>query len=446
LIFKKFVWNFDVNREKNIKSATQSIDIDLKIQSIDFLIEDNSIDNDCIDFLVNGLKSSDRGVRDVCCRALLTLDDKDKDLACKMISDLIISNEITIRNLAGEILIKMGDFSTPHLIPFLINNEPDIRKYACDILGIVSGENALIPISQLLTDNDTNCINSAIEAIGNIFDKFDDTKFSNENIVHKLFDIFNTGNEDVKPNIIDTLGKIGSNESETFLLNIVRNNDDMFLKTTAIDSLAYTCNDIGICKMLMDEIDSYPKEIQSTLIKTIYAICFRTDNMIELPFNKRHIAHNALFDSDPEIRASAIVALGEIYFNSDVDGLLNEFSLGTNDIQIHILNHLFSESAGEVVGSFITKYLNELINSDSLSSEIELLSCMAEIWDNSDENNQCIFMEKMLLFSMKNLRGRDLELLEFLNKLDKSIFDHVIEEIINVNGDFKEYFSNFQNN
>jgi HEAT repeat protein len=429
-----------MNREHNIKLAMQSNDNDLKIQSLNLLIENNSIDSDCIDFLVDGLKNPNRGVRDVSCRAILSLSDKDKDFACGFISELIEQSDIAIRNLAGEILIKMGDFSSSHLIPYLQNDDTDVRKYACDILGIVADNEALNPISVLLDDKDTNCINSAIEAIGNIFNRLRDSIILDPVILKKIFEIFDGGNEDLKPNIIDALGKIGGIESESFLLNIVRNNQDLFLKTAAIDSLAFTCNDLSICNMLMDEIDSYPEEIQSTLLKTIYAICYRTESMVKLPLKNRHIAYKALHDSDPDTRAAAIIAMGDTYIIEDVEALLHEFNNENYDIQVHILNNIFANSTGKVVDGFVTAYLNNLLTSDSFASEIELLSYIAQIWDSSDENNKNVFMERVLLFGFENLRGRDFEMLEFLNKLDKSIFNNKVIEIIEKNEDFKDYF------
>ena len=111
--------------------------------------------------------------------------------------------------------------------------------------------NNLTNIYPLLNDVDINVRNSAIEAIGNIVLNGSTDVFLVGEALEKLIHSYNK-DADSQVNIIDAIGKFGSSEAEDFLIDIIHNTDDEFLK---IDCLNHLVIDREAC------INNIPKNL-----------------------------------------------------------------------------------------------------------------------------------------------------------------------------------------
>ena len=165
------------------------------------IVSVETFSKDSLTALANGLHDPDIGVRDICFLGLLNVPDEIKPDSAKSVAELISSDDIEVRNLAGDLLIQLGRYSAKALVPFLENDDTAIFKYACDILGIIDATDIIDNIYPLLRNYDANVRASAVEALGNL----GDTK-----ALKHLFGIYDI-DESIQPNVIESIGKIGQN-------------------------------------------------------------------------------------------------------------------------------------------------------------------------------------------------------------------------------------------
>jgi hypothetical protein len=382
-------------------------------------------DEDVIEAFAYALKEEDMGVKDICSRALIELPYEYKDLASRYVSPYILDNNIELRNLSGDILIKLGQSSIGYMINYLDNPDYVIRQFACDVIGKISNPSALDSIYRLLHDENPNVVNSAIEAIGNIGDvsSFD-----------VLVSLYGT-NDDLKPGIIEAIGKIGSNESENFLLECLKTEDDTFLKTAAIDSLAFCANNIEICDDLMNELYYTPPELQPILLKTIYAIASRNEAEIELPGDLRHVAHNALFDDEKDIVGAGLVALGYYYIPGDIPSLINIMMKDYQDMQMHILTVLMAYSDLPAIRIFFENYFEKTEFDENLP---EFLSNIEIVWKNIPSGKSDEIIKLLMDICFDSSKSNKQVLTEVLCRLNREVVANKLSYLLGVGSDYSE--------
>ncbi len=338
--------NIIMDTQRNIKDLMYHHDANLRRQAAENLFAAAQFNRDVLEAFVHGVLDPDSGVKDICSRALSKAQAEDAYKAAMFIAPFIAHKDIEIRNLTGDILHRIGEPALDPLIPFLEEDDPFIRQFACDIIGHIGNAKAEEPLAKLIDDPDLNVKASAIEAIGNLrFHK----------MTEQIISIFKK-EEDLNPIIIDTLGKIGGEKAEAFLSDIIRHEEDFFLKTAAIDAFALCGSNYDICIELIDQLDNTPEELQTILLKTIFAVAFRNEYDIELPHNLRYVTHKALMDDDPDIRVAGLVALSLPYIEDDIEGLINEVMQYNTDTQQMILYNLMVNSTSKTIRPFFEKF------------------------------------------------------------------------------------------
>jgi HEAT repeat protein len=337
------------------------------------------------------------------------------DYAAKTIVNLITHKDIEIRNLAADILRRIGEQSVGALRPFLKNSDRFIREFSCSIIASVGNKGVLDDLTPMLADDNENVRIAAVEALGNI---------GEESSLEGLFNVYPL-NDDTKPAILEAVGKIGGRTAQTFLINILKTEEDPFIKAASIDSLALSGDDLSICDYLIEKLPDTPSEMQATLLKTIMAIASRQERSVELDDSLRHIAQNAMLDDDDDIRSAGLFALGSYFYESDIPGLIYEVFQNNTDKQIHIWYILLSSSSESTVELFFAKYFQELYSRDC---GIDSLENLKEIWSEADEKNaKCAIgsaIDSILLHSPANYR----DIIELFMNLSS---DKTIEEIKN---------------
>ncbi len=373
-----------------------------------------------INAFAHALKDQDRGVRDICSRALMNVCPEMAHVAAEAISELITIGNIEIRNLAGDILLKLGQYAVNSLLPYLADSDMDVRKYACDIIGLSAGEEEVEYIIPLLSDEDQNCVASAIEALGNI---------GSTESVSSIIELYQKS-EDFRPNIIDALGKIGGEEAQSFLISIIRSDQESFTKFAAIDALAYSGDDISLCFELMSELENINRELQPIILKTIFAISFRLEQEIELPLEFRYIAHNALMDEDGEIRGAGLAALGESFRMEDISSLLHEVSHNDPDTQQHIIGVLAVNCTQDVITSFFNAYFS---GDTPDGSEVEFVGLLSEFWHDLPSENLDILVNSILNAALAYPKGSTSAVIELIRKFDSERLDGMLSSILQGN-------------
>lgn len=367
------------------------------------LVEDFGAEE--IEALAAGLLDSDKGINDICFRALASVGSDLQALAAGYLAPFMEHRNIEKRNLAGDLLMGYGPDAVKPLLPYLREGDMDVRKFACDIIGNIGTADHLQFLYELANDDDINVVSSSFEAMGNI---------RSDVALSHLFNHYEK-NEDLKPVIIDAIGKIGGERAQRFLIDKMIDEEDIFLKIACIDALALGGEDVSICDNLMAELPNASEEIQVIILKTIFAVAFRLEHKITLPGELRYVAHKALFDDDEDIRGAGLLALGQFYIEDDVPPLVSMLSQSDNDTRQMILYNLLANSDENVNRSFFEFYSNKALPD---GSGWEFLGLLPILWDYGEETNKRITIYTLVNLILDNPGINSIETIDFLIKLD----------------------------
>ena len=149
-----------------IIETLKSTDPAVRREAVESLMNQR-VDEEILQLLCSMLMDPDKGVRDSSSYTLIFNGDP---LIPKYVVPFISSNDISIRNLAGEVLLKIGENSIDELINYMeyTNNDDDI-KFVIDILGLIGNDRPVSKIISILEKNvNENVILACLEAIGNM--------------------------------------------------------------------------------------------------------------------------------------------------------------------------------------------------------------------------------------------------------------------------------------
>ncbi len=381
----------DINK---IKKDLKSDDPSVKRFAAEEIISNNFYDDEIIGIFVNGLTDSDKGFRDIAYQGISNVAPEYSSKAAGLVAELITKRDIEVRNLAGEILMNAGEPARDALLEYVNNEDQDVRKFAIDILGIISSDKEVLDtIMARLDDTDSNVVLSVIEAAGNIVEKNPD--LCSESLMSVCRNKYENDYE-AKAFIIECAGKINRPEASDFMINILETEEDEFLQIACIDSLANNAEDEYIIKKLTERIYHINDSLKPVILKTIIAIAQRIGYEFILPDEIRHIAHNALLDDDEDIRAAGLLALGNLYYKNDIKYLFNEIRYFNPQISEHILYILLNNSENHVIDEFISIYSDELAEEKENDSESELFAFIHKAWLDSTEERKYYFLTKLL--------------------------------------------------
>jgi len=108
----------------------------------------------------------DKGVKNAAANFLTQCNDSRIPV---QIATYISSKEIETRNLAGEILLRIGINAVQALVDYIAIGDDDDKKFAVDILGLIGSSESTPAILELMRTNENeNVLLACIEALGNI--------------------------------------------------------------------------------------------------------------------------------------------------------------------------------------------------------------------------------------------------------------------------------------
>lgn len=121
--------------------------------------------------LIRALGDPVVAVREAAAEALVLIGGRE---ACRRAAALMASEDAALRNLALEILERLGPEAVDELLQGCLSPSSDIRKFAIDVLGKI-GEASEIKVTGLLVamldDVNVNVAGAAAEAIGRVGDQ-----------------------------------------------------------------------------------------------------------------------------------------------------------------------------------------------------------------------------------------------------------------------------------
>jgi HEAT repeat protein len=243
------------------------------------------------------LEDEDKGVRNVVSMALTV--NGNPTIPANVV-DLVSSKDISVRNLAGEVLLKIGEGAVDALIGYIPKGDHDDKKFVVDILGLIQDPKAGDPILDLLkvTDDD-NIVLACVEALGNI---------KNEKCLDYIAKVYEQ-NELFKPTVIEAMGKIGSKKALEFMQIIYKNEDDL-TKFSIIESFGLI-GDESIFFFLLSELNEIEGPLVYPLLASIYSLKEKYD--FDIPFDERmkNIILNTLTEADPQYQKTAALLVSE---------------------------------------------------------------------------------------------------------------------------------------
>ncbi len=192
--------------------------------------------------VANLFSDADKGVRDT---ASLLFSLKPHEDIPPHIVRFCFSDDISIRNMAGEVLLKIGENSIPALMEQLGKGNADDEKFIIDILGWIGNPKPTSKIIEVLkTNDDENVILACAEALGNIK--------AEEAVSHLLNLVENDTDEIWTPTVMEALGKIGNKETIDHFMKVY-NEQDILTKYTIVESLGRV-GDIESLQFLLDQL------------------------------------------------------------------------------------------------------------------------------------------------------------------------------------------------
>lgn len=336
--------------KKGLKSGENQ-----KINDALYFILDNPLyDNELVEVVASLITSDDRGIRNLAIDCLLNIPDEFKAEASKYIVPFVESDNIEFRNIAADILVRYNDFCYDFLKKYLQHTNADVRQFSLDIWGNIGSRKDWEIVVKLLDDPSKNVVISAIIALGNI--KLDE-------VVEILIEKYSLDDE-YKPFVLNSLGKIGSPKATNFLKNVIRRESDPLLQIAAIEAFSSVDSDANFVNELLAKLPTIPKQMQPYYLKSICNVAKKTCQNRKIPQELRTIALEALKEDDLEIRKSALMALGKIYETFDVDYLIIEaFRLEPETIEL-IVSNIMQNSPDNVLADFIEKIVFMKDNAD----------------------------------------------------------------------------------
>ena len=300
------------------------------------------------------LSDPDSGVRDAVAQALiLNENSKVADYVVKYIS----SKEISVRNLAGEILLKRGVSSLDAMIACLPDGNDDDDKFLIDVMGLIGDQKPAEDILDILkkTTND-NVVLACIEALGNIqYDK------ATKDII-SMYD----QNENYTPTIIEALGKIGSEDALNFMLEKYHEVDEL-TKFSMIESMGL----IGTPQaffLLLSEIRNLKGAMTWAAIESLRALKEKYE--LDIPFDES--MKNAILSTlmDGELRhKKAAASLLTVFEDKDIIGASLKVLGEDQEIDENIKQRFFENP--KFLYPSITEYLSH--EPKNLKTIIELV-------------------------------------------------------------------------
>jgi HEAT repeat protein len=378
-----------------------------KVQLLESLY-DVKLSEDEVNSLCDLITDTDKGVRNSV--AYLLVNNANEKVSHKIVP-YVSSSDISIRNLAGEILLKIGSKAVDAMLEYIDAGDDDAKKFVVDILGLVKDSRANAKITKLLNSNDNeNVILACIEALGNLK--------AEKSLYHIM--AFYEVNELYKPTVIETLGKIGSPAALGFILSKYEEESEDLIKFSIIESMGLI-GDEETFFFLLAELNENKGPLVWPIIKSIYNL--KEKFGFDIPFDERmkKIILQTIVDASIEYKKIATNLL--LIFNDKETLTVYLRILGDDEEIDQIVSPKFWENPGLVV-EIISEMLNHKPN--NIKPLLELLKDVIQLDGEEKYNSVPSIPLRYLTDALsKYLSDHDEEVrmlsLELLFILDKNV-------------------------
>jgi len=257
-------WMNDETR-RNIATLITDEDSDARRHAAEDLASERGLA--AIAALAAAIQDANKGVRDTACRSLLAIGGPE---AARAVVEYVASREIVTRNLATDLLVRIGEPGVPALLPYLHDTDHDVRKAVVDVLGLIGPSVPVAPVRALLADADTNVVVSAVEALGNM---------RNPDAVPPLEETYERCDY-ARPEVAEALGKIADPRSAVFVggrlaLALAHPGGDPMALLGLIEA-AGAVGDPGMLALIVERYPAVPPGLRPAALHAIVRIAGRT--------------------------------------------------------------------------------------------------------------------------------------------------------------------------
>jgi HEAT repeat protein len=379
-----------------------------------FAIEDlmfEDLNDQDLKIISSKIEDTDRGVRNAASTLLMS---KDNCAVPGFITPFVASEEISVRNLAGEILIQYGSKSVSSLLNFLPQGNDDDKKFVIDVLGLIGDQKAGPDIlTQIDNTTNDNILLACQEALGNL--KYEPS-------VPKLLEQYSK-NELYKPTIIEALGKIGSKTALDFMFTVYSEEDEL-TKFSLIESFGLI-GDERTFFFLLSQLNTCTGPIVWPIISAIYSLKIKYS--FDIPFDEtmKNALLQTVLDSDDVYKEAAIRLISAFNDKDLILACLKIF--GTNSELDVLMKQKFIENP-RVILSNISSYLKS--SARNLNYLLQLLQELIEFEEGDVQS----------LLSMLEIRNLNDALADGIENPDEEVRRTAFEILYFINEDMAMLF------
>ena len=251
------------------------------------------LSDDILRLVCGFIGNPDKGVKNAASMLLMTSNNANVP---KCIVKYISSDEISTRNLAGEVLIRLGGLSVEAILAYLNEGRSDDdQKFLIDVLGLIGDPRAGEDILNILrVSENSNVILACVEALGHL-------KYNPG--MQELVSVYDR-DEFYKPTVIEAMGQIGSKDALDFMVLTYEKEDDL-TKFSIIESLGLI-GDEGTFFFLISELNNISGPLMFPVISSIYQL--KEKFSFDIPFDERmkQAILKTILEADPEYKKAAV--------------------------------------------------------------------------------------------------------------------------------------------
>ena len=265
---------------------------------------DSSVKRDAIEFLtgirderviyplIKALQDEDQGVQQAAIDALIAYKD---EVTVYNVLPLLFNDRVAVRNMAQEILEKIGETGIDLLGEHIKVKDEDVKKMISDILGKLNRPEVIPLLLEMLKDPNLNVRSSAAEGLGRIGDS---------TVMESLINLLND-DEWVAFFAVVALGRIGNKRSIRPLTGLIKSGN-IELQIASIEAIGQIGGDKAI-ESLLDSLDSLRPESLNAAIGSILRLTHgNIEKLIERYGNDRAFDYLAEAVNDIDIDESEV--------------------------------------------------------------------------------------------------------------------------------------------
>ena len=345
----------------------------IRLQSPDSLEREAAVkalgehsEDEAVAGLVLALEDPDLGIREL---AANYLTNSGGHTAAQLLVRFLANEDIGTRNLASEVLVKIGAGAVPALVENIICDDHDVRKFICDILGLIGDQQAVGALQQRLWDDNTNVVCSAAEALGEI---------RAHGVTKDLIAVSEKIDDALLP-AIEAMGKIGSSDALPFLYGTLKDGDPM-IQCVVIEAIGKIGNPDSVPHLaeFLHVESPEGRTIAEAALTAIIEIHQRSGGKLsfELPLDKyADFLFEGIKNGNQAVTEFTLSRLSHWFGNSIIEGLLNVVEF-VDDTGLKRITDMLSE-----VGPAAAKPILNKMPQASSALQVKLLDVIKSFVD-----------------------------------------------------------------